>query len=122
MDRCPVCRSNETRISDEDGSGAYAIMECLDCGHEAEEDQFWPTRAELGLDPDYCEACNRRLSWGCGHSHEQEIEALEHRQSEEHQSGACWHYDHTDCDSSTCTRAGMTVPGYAPFVKHTAVH
>jgi hypothetical protein len=47
-----------------------------------------------------------------------EAEAREHMASPEHTSGSCWHFDHDDCDPAECSRAGIRVPGYAAFVKH----
>jgi hypothetical protein len=70
------------------------------------------------LSPTHCEACGRRRSWGCGHSHADEVAALLERETVEHRSGACWHYSHDDCHPDHCERAGQTVPGYAAFVSH----
>lgn len=74
----------------------------------------------------YCDVCGRRDSWGCGHTSEQRREARAHNESEEHRTGACWHYDHAECDPDTCQYAGNRTPegehlhgpGYAPMVKH----
>lgn len=113
-DRCPKCKGENVSFD----VGVCDVGECGGCGYQGEAFEFWPTRAELGLDPDTCEACGRRLSWGCGHSHEQEVEAIAERATVEHQSGACWHYSHADCDPAHCERAGKRVKGYAAFVTH----
>ncbi len=77
-----------------------------------------PTTAAPVTPERYCDACNRRLSWGCGHTEEQRRAARKHALTKAHRTGACWHYDHDECDPATCKLAGSHVPGYAPFVKH----
>ena len=50
----------------------------------------------------YCDVCNRRDSWGCGHTLSQRRDARRHA-----------------CDPATCKLAQVPPPaGYAPFVKH----
>lgn len=66
----------------------------------------------------YCEVCGRRRSWGCGHTEEQEAAAREHAKTEEHLSGACLHFDHSECNPALCKNHGVETPGYAAFVKH----
>lgn len=120
-DRCPECRSHDVNFEDHDD--LPDTMSCGNCGHEGEAYTFWPTRAELGLSATNCEACNARLSFGCGHSHEQELAALVEQATVEHQSGACTHYDHTHCNPEHCAERATVVhwhppAGYAPFVTH----
>lgn len=66
----------------------------------------------------HCEVCGRLRTWGCGHERHHEIEAIKHRETEEHKTGACWHFDHKGCDPATCKNANLIVQGYAPFVHH----
>lgn len=90
MDTCPHCQCESY---DHEYLGSYNVR-CQDCGRE------WNLREQHGLSPDYCECCNHRLSWGCGHTPEQEAEAVKHRRTVEHFNGEC------DCFESA--------PGYIP--------
>lgn len=110
-DTCRRCSSHDLEYL-----GAYNVR-CEDCGDE------FNLREQLALDPDACEACGRRLTWGCGHSLEAEHAAVEHRLTAEHQSGACWHYDHADCSPDHCAERAKSATwhppsGYAPLMSH----
>lgn len=80
-DTCPHCG-----VTEHDGAfvylGAYNVR-CDDCGHE------WNLRVQLGLSPTHCECCGHRLSWGCGHTHDQEAASVKHRRTAEHFNGEC---------------------------------
>lgn len=65
-----------------------------------------------------CDACGRRLSFGCGHTGAQRAAARAHALTPAHRLGWCDHYDHQEC-GPTCPKAGNPWPsGYAPFVSH----
>lgn len=104
-DYCPTCESTDLEYL-----GDYNVR--CDAGHE------FNLRVVRGLSMTHCEACGNRLSWGCGHDPMDESEAVAHRSTVEHESGACWHYDHGACSPEHCHLAGTSVKGYAPFVKH----
>jgi hypothetical protein len=91
-DTCPKCEATEDDTNHV-YLGSYNV-ECGECEH------VWNLRVQLGLSPDYCECCGHRLSWGCGHSYDQEHAAVQHRRTAEHYAG--------DCD---CFTSG---PGYIP--------
>lgn len=97
-----------------DGSRENAGAECPTC---------YGTGTESVKVGDYCDVCGRSITWGCGHEPHQEAEARKHNESEEHLSGACWHFDHSECSPTDCAeRAAVThwtpPSGYAPLVKH----
>lgn len=79
MDTCPNCQCESY---DHEYLGSYNVR-CADCGHE------WNLRVLLGLSPDSCECCGNRLSWGCGHTYDQESDAVQHRKTVEHYNGEC---------------------------------
>ncbi len=79
MDTCPNCH---TESYDHHYLGAYNVQ-CVECG------DTWNLREQHGLSPHYCECCYRPLSYGCGHTPEQEVEMLRHRDSTEHLLGDC---------------------------------
>jgi hypothetical protein len=99
-DRCPKCKSEDVSRLEEDARGED-VLACDACEYTAPESEFWPTRAELGLSLTHCECCNRTLTWGCGHTNEQELAAIAHRQTTDHLLGDC------DCYVSR--------PGYAAY-------
>jgi hypothetical protein len=72
-----------------------------------------------GLGPTLCDVCERRYTWGCGHTGSQEADARRHYATRAHQERRCWHFGHDYCDPKTCKLAGTHVPGYAPFHMHT---
>lgn len=97
MDRCPHCKSDELgHILDADdineltgSDDVHELIECSNCGHVGQESEFWATNEELGLSPDYCEACGHRRSFGCGHRQDQEVDALNarlEREAAEHEA------------------------------------
>lgn len=81
---------------------------------------------DMGTVDSFCPVCGRRDSWGCGHSAAQRRAARRHNATRLHRSGACWHFDHADCDPSECRLAGNVgadgVPihgaGFVPLVSH----
>lgn len=85
-DRCPKCKSTDLCYT---GDTEKDYVECDACGHEGDESEFWPTREELGLPEAYCAACKRRRSWGCGHTYQQELDAIAHESTTAHLLGDC---------------------------------
>lgn len=90
MDTCPNCKCESY---DHEYLGSYNVR-CEDCG------ETWNLREQLGLPLDYCACCGQRLSWGCGHTYDQEAASIAHRKTVEHFEGGC------DCFTSA--------PGYIP--------
>lgn len=90
METCPHCQCESY---DHEFLGSYNVR-CQDCGRE------WNMREVAGLSKTHCEACNMRLSWGCGHETHHEIAARDHRLTREHYDGKC------DCFTPA--------PGYIP--------
>jgi hypothetical protein len=72
-----------------------------------------------GAGAGYCDVCERRYSWGCGHSGSQESAARKHNQTRAHAERRCMCYGHDHCDPKMCKLAGKQTPGYLPFHQHT---
>lgn len=87
---CPHC---------DDGDGVCRTAsdgtECDTCGDGAEaECRVCDGLGEVHRDPrldgrESCAVCNRRYSWGCGHTPEMESAHLDHEQTTEHLLGDC---------------------------------
>jgi hypothetical protein len=80
-DTCPKCEATEDDTNHV-YLGAYNV-ECGQCEH------VWNLREQLGLSPTNCECCGHRLSWGCGHTYEQEAASIAHRHTLTHFNGEC---------------------------------
>lgn len=76
-DRCPVCKSRDTASLDYEDDTDSA--ECNACGHVGMVYTFWPSLEDMHVPKDYCGACGRRRSFGCGHQPYQEIELMRYR-------------------------------------------
>lgn len=76
-DECPKCDSQYGVYL-----GSYNV-ECSNCEH------VYNLRELKGLPTSTCAACFRRLSYGCGHTTEQELSFIEHQNSTDHLLGDC---------------------------------
>jgi hypothetical protein len=74
-----------------------------------------------GAGSGYCDVCERRYAWGCGHSNSQERDARRHNLTKKHLDRKCMCYGHDHCDPKTCKLAGKRRTGYVPFHQHTEI-
>ncbi len=80
-DTCPNCHATEYDTI-HTFLGSYNV-ECGECEH------VWNLREQLGLSKDRCECCGNTLTWGCGHTYEQEAATVQHRLTTDHLLGDC---------------------------------